>query len=365
MMKHRSLPPLIALSTVLLAGFVFSVTGLRVAPSRLHDPSSVDLPGLINGEWAASFDRRLEDGHPWRSGAVSAVSILRYLLFRDLPDIVVGREGILFTEEEILASPADESTLHERTRMILEYADAITERGAIPVVLLLPSKARIYENALPRRFREQARRDRYDRTLQALRGAGITTVDPREALRALPPGEGFFRRDSHWTPQGAGAVARTVAEALRSPDGSARIAAILAGKPETKYHAEPGDPVEVPGDLMNFLPVGPLREALDMPVEHALRPRYNRETASPGLFGAIEIPILLVGTSYSADERWAFDLHLGSELSLDVLNLATVGEGPFAPMERLLENDQIHEYRAAVVVWEIPERYLTIDLPSP
>lgn len=376
-MKESSVWPFAALVAVLVAGFVFLLIGLFIAPpvhpespppgsapSQLSDID--DVSSLIGGDFTAALDRRIETGHPWRPIAVPAISLVRYILFRDLPEIVVGREGVLFTEEEVAVSAVDQEVLRERTRSIIDRAGAIKARGATPVVLLLPTKARTYEEYLPQRFREQAHHIRYDQALSDLGAAGIVVIDARGALEALPPGEGFFRRDTHWTPLGAAAVAEAVAAAVADAiDGKAAPEATRrsADLSRTVYESLPGEPTIVPGDLMNFLPIGGFRDALGLPVERSTQPRYRRETAALGLFDSITIPLLLTGTSYSADERWAFDLQLGAILSLDVLNLASAGEGPFTPMDRLLEEERIEEYGASIVVWEIPERYLTIDLP--
>jgi len=356
------------MSAVLLAGLAFLIPGLfgsAPAAAPAPPPGSADAPvrsdisALIRGEIATAVDHRIEEGHPWRPVAVPAISLLRYLLFRDLPEIVVGRAGVIYTDEEIARYAADDRVLRDRLDRIVEYSREIRRRGSVPVVLLLPTKARIYVDYLPRRFREQAVSDRYDTALSVLDAAGITTIDPREELRAMPPGTGFFRRDTHWTPAGAGAVAAAVAaEIRRSP-----FAASIDDAPVTQYDALPGVPIDVPGDLMNFLPVGDLRDRLGLPVERARQPRFERETAPLGLFDSVEIPILLVGTSYSADQRWAFDRQVGAALSLDILNLSSAGAGPFEPLERLLAENHIEEYGARIVLWEIPERYLTIELP--
>ena len=83
-------------------------------------------------------------------------------------------------------------------------------------------------------------------------------------------------------------------------------------------------------------------------------------SGGPGLFGEIVIPVTLVGTSYSGDPRWAFEDALRLELGLDVLNVAAEGEGPFEPMREYLRSEAISEVSPDLVVWEIPERYLTL-----
>jgi alginate O-acetyltransferase complex protein AlgJ len=74
--------------------------------------------------------------------------------------------------------------------------------------------------------------------------------------------------------------------------------------------------------------------------------------------------VALVGTSYSQDERWGFADALKVALGADVLNVAARGEGPFAPMRAYLEGETVVDVPPELVVWEIPERYLTIPLEA-
>jgi alginate O-acetyltransferase complex protein AlgJ len=69
-------------------------------------------------------------------------------------------------------------------------------------------------------------------------------------------------------------------------------------------------------------------------------------------------PLVLVGTSYSANPNWSFVEALKLSLSQDVINYAREGQGPVAPMKILLQKMD----RAApppVVIWEFPVRYLS------
>lgn len=358
-MGRAKYPPSIVLGVVLIAGLATTILGLLDDRSGGAATTDLTLQAVITGEPSTALDRRVEESYPWRPAALAGLSAFRYLVFRDLPDLVVGRDGFLFTVEEVERRSDEAQLLAERIDEIVALSRRVEEQGGVPIVLLLPSKARVNAEYLPRKYRNHVLNPRFDRALAELADAGVEVIDPREALRALPPGEGFFRRDTHWTPRGAAAAAHEIAAVLASP----AFSDTLNGAPSTRYEALPGEPIEVPGDLMNFLPVGALRGALGLPAERAIEPRYARETAGVGLFGALEIPVLLTGTSYSADERWAFALRIGADTSFDVLNLAESGEGPFAPMRRLLDERRITEYGARIVVWEIPERYLTVDLP--
>jgi hypothetical protein len=71
--------------------------------------------------------------------------------------------------------------------------------------------------------------------------------------------------------------------------------------------------------------------------------------------------LALIGTSYSADPRWGFEAALQAELSMDVLNLSVSGRGPFAAVDAALTELPVELTAARLVLWELPERYLTLE----
>jgi alginate O-acetyltransferase complex protein AlgJ len=76
------------------------------------------------------------------------------------------------------------------------------------------------------------------------------------------------------------------------------------------------------------------------------------------LFTDFDTALALVGTSYSARSEFNFAGFLQQETGLELVNFATEGQGPFAPMRMLLESGEIVETGARIVIWEIPERYI-------
>jgi hypothetical protein len=77
--------------------------------------------GVVDGRAAAAVDDAIESHHPFREAAVPFVAAVRYSLFRQGNDgVVVGREGRLFTSEELIwdrddpGPPRQSSRLHHR-----------------------------------------------------------------------------------------------------------------------------------------------------------------------------------------------------------------------------------------------------------
>ena len=77
------------------------------------------------------------------------------------------------------------------------------------------------------------------------------------------------------------------------------------------------------------------------------------------LAGIAVISAVLVGISYSANPDWGFADALMLALGRDVVSVAEQGRGPLAPMQDYLASGDFAAAPPAVVIWEIPVRYLT------
>ncbi|MFW6261316.1 MAG: alginate O-acetyltransferase AlgX-related protein [Spirochaetota bacterium] len=370
-MRQDSTTSAILFLATVSAGLLFAAAGvLGGVGGGPSTPTSGGL-SLVDGSLTAEVEDIVEEQHPLRGPAVSLVAAVRYVLFRDATGpAVVGRDGWLFTLEEFERRPGDDERIARRIDEIGVVAGRLESMGIDLAVVFVPSKARVFAQRLPVRWRSLAEHPRLDAAVEELRRRRLTVVDLRDAFGegVVPSDSGaagaplFFARDTHWTPEGArraaAAVAREARRAGLAPDASA-----------TDYVRIAGEPAKVPGDLMSFLPVGRLRAAFGLQVEEAVPARAAPESGSTGgaggLFGQLDVPVALVGTSYSRDERWGFAEELKLAFDADVLNVASEGEGPFEPMREYLEGETIRDPKPELVVWEIPERYLTLPVSGP
>jgi alginate O-acetyltransferase complex protein AlgJ len=320
-----------------------------------HSRDGAQRDALIDGRLAAAVDTTFEELHPFRAVAVPVVAALRYGLFRQGNDgVIVGRGGRLFTVEEVAWYREDASRLEDRLRYIGAIDQRLAAAGVDLFVLLVPAKARIDTDHLPLRLRESADHPRLRHARDELRRRGIPVVDGAAVLE----GERFFARDTHWTPEGAGVVAAAIALTV-SPTMPAETEFELLEEPEQL----------LPGDLMNFVPVGGFNDLFGLtpePFRPVVAVAAADASAGTDLFATPEIPVALVGTSYSADRRWGFVDQLRKHLGVDVLEMSEAGSGPFVPMERYLMSETFEEIPPRAIIWEIPERYLTLpDTPFP
>lgn len=335
-----------------IIGIVILLAGGSVAIPPLRTISvGMSVPRILSGEVTAALGDRIAQAHPWRTRALAAVTAVRLALFgQGSGAVVVGRDGWLFSEEEIAHHPGDEQRTVERVEWVIARARAMAMRGTTTLVVLLPSKARIHAAALPPRIRPLAAHPRLDRAAGLLRQAGIATIDARAPI--APIDEPFLRRDTHWRGPTVDAVAREVANHAAAREA---LAGLDLSSPRVVWRT-----IRVEGDLLQFVPLGSLAPHFGMVAERAWVADVAPIPPSGGLFDDPWIPVVLVGTSYSGDERWNFAGLLRARTGHDVLNVAESGAGPFRPLADYLASDAGRDRPPQLVVWEIPERYLTL-----
>lgn len=317
---------------------------------------SAEVTGAQHRDWLDSrtqedLESAFDDALPHRQLSISLWRGLAYALWRELAEgAVAGQNGWLFSAEEYDFADGAEDRLAERLSLISAVAAELEQREILLVIALVPDKARIYPEQM-RRPRPAALEARYATVLAELKRSGLIAPDLARAMRnARAEVAVYLERDTHWTPFGA----RTIAE---------RIADTLSDIPISRstFISVEAEPVVHRGDLMNFAETTVFSSALGLHDETVPQTAITQDGSGLGLFDELPPPqVALVGTSYSADPKWQFADFLQLSLSAPILNLAKVGQGPFVPMLDFLENRVEVASDLSVVVWEIPERYLTI-----
>jgi len=350
-----------ALAILFIVVSAVGVVGAAIALVHWESPGVWDLRSFIDGSISERAEAELELRLPLRTVALRVTATMKYLLFRAGNDgVVVGREGWLYTQEEFQHHPTDDLILTSRLEFIGSVSDALADAGVQLLVAIIPSKARIVTEPVPARWATLAVHPRLNTAMDWLAARGIVAVDLRTALGSIS--DPFLRTDTHWTPSGARQAAAAIADAA----STFGLGAGNAGG--TTYETRDAGPIEVNGDLLSFIPVGGMAPALGLgPQIIETTETIAISAPSLGLFDTPQIPVTLVGTSFSADERWNFIGELKRELGMDVLDISAEAVGPFVPMAHYVTGPALAEVRPAFVVWEIPERYLTlpeVDVPG-
>lgn len=333
--------------------------GLLVAAAGL----AAGNPGLYRvaldkdvwtGDWASTYSAGFDKALPIRDFSIELWTLVSFSLFREGRDgVLVGDNDWLYSKEEFAIEGRLQETLQRRLGWIVAIQGELSRQGIDLAVALVPAKSRVYPEHLGR-YRWPADLDSvYQNARQYLASHGILAPDLLEQLLASKrDAPVFLRTDTHWTPAGAAVVAQAVAAAAGA-QGDAHFVTV----------AEPA--IEHRGDLLNFIPLG--RFAGSGPLPDRLVP-VRTEAAGEGdadasaLLGDSGVPVVLVGTSYSANRLWNFDGALRQALKADLVNAAKEGMGPFRPMREMLVSATLADAAPKLVIWEIPERYLWTHL---
>lgn len=338
--------PLILAFKLILPVTFFGYAALGNIAIFQDDGLALSTDKVMNGALTAELDALYRENLPHRQPSIGLVGAARYALLGEGRDgVVAGRDNWLFTAEEFRFAAEAPVGIGETAARMAEIRDQLAANGTRLVVVPLPAKVDIERARLGGDPASRTSAAEYDAFLAFLAQHGIETVDTRQAIIALDPArQAFLRTDTHWTPQGAAAVA----------EGVAQSGLILQG--ETIYAAEDMAPVTFQGDLVSFITSETLAPAIGLMPE-TVTP-YLAVTEGDGavsLFGEATAPAVLIGTSYSANENWSFAEALKLSLRFDILNLAQEGAGPVVPMVEYLKSG---EPAPQLVIWEFPIRYL-------
>lgn len=307
---------------------------------------------LFRGGVTGEIDTVYRDHLPHRDPSVGLVGAMRYAILGEGRDGVrVGQDNWLFTTEEFRFSTAAPVTMDETAARMAEMAGQLAAAGSALVVLPLPAKIDIERRHGPDRAAAVQSAAEYDAFLAALGRAGLAAIDARAAYAGADEAGHFFRTDTHWTPQTAEQVAIRVA------------ASALIARGETVFEKRPEPEAVFNGDLVSFVTTDALAPVVGLEQERAV-PFLAVDAGSGAgkldLFGGDDAkPVVLVGTSYSANPTWSFAEALKIALGRDVLNFAEEGQGPVHPMQAFLTGERSDlATPAEVVLWEFPIRFL-------
>ncbi len=338
----------------LLLSVVLGAAGAGVAMWELRWP---DTDGVLDGQWAAAFEDALDEGVPFRDFAIASWGVVEFVAFGDgRPGVVVGTDDWLYSKEEFTLHPAESERRVERADLVGRVQAHLAARDVALLVALVPAKARVHPEHIGSLGLPAYTEDRYEGFRAGLVSRGVAAPDLFAPLRAAAAsGPVFLRTDTHWTPGGAVVVAEALAEAARGLG--------VSGVPgSTTFETTLGEAEAHEGDLVRFVPLGPLQGSLGPAGETVAVPSTaSKGGGGLGLLDDVTVPVTLVGTSYSAKETWNFDGALEQALGVEVLNVAQEGRGPFVPMLEYLANPAFTDSPPKLVIWEIPERFVPVD----
>jgi alginate O-acetyltransferase complex protein AlgJ len=268
---------------------------------------------------------------------------------------VIGTSGWLFLIWDI-PKPTDPGLTSQVSNTIIAAANILKVSGIDLVVVLTPSKSRMYKEFLPEDFAWPIHADkRYADAVERLRAGGVKVPDLLQYFIKLkqdqPTSKLWFKCDTHWTAWAAEEAAKKVAELivnatqLPKKNGVGTKLAPAA----TRMHARSDLSMVLPPDIRSSYP----------DEEYLIRAPIA-ETAAPKLILDDAAEVVVVGSSYM-QPKYNFAPMLSNQLSVPVeLHWKVHNFGPYKTMQTYLQSLQYKKRRPKLIIWSFIESDMDI-----
>ncbi|MBB3258146.1 alginate O-acetyltransferase complex protein AlgJ [Paraburkholderia bannensis] len=344
----------VALMVFLFAGLACNLRFAATTQSLL--PHAVTRASLLDGAVSKELASRMADT-PIAADAARVQRALGWLTLGDLgPRVRQGCPGWLFLRDELNVYADGERHLATRADTLAAVQRELAKQGIALLVAVVPDKSRIESQHLCGLNRPASLARRLGDWTTRLAAAQVPVLDLSAALRGVP-GDAFYRTDTHWTQDGAGAAAQAVAQRIRAmnlPLGASQPGYRVANQPAARR----------PGDLVRLAGLEKLPPSWQPKAEIVTSRAYLHEAqaaaSADDLFGNADLPaIAVIGTSYSTTSDFVPQLALA--LGTGVGNFAREGAKFGGSARTYFASPAFVQTPPRLVVWELDER----DLQSP
>lgn len=269
-----------------------------------------------------------------------------------------GKDGWFFRENTDFKE--DFFLSDETARYLSRMKEALAARGTSLVFVPLPVRAMVADTYLldseevQKNFDTKRAHRAYAQYVADLRQkAGLTVVDVLESDKKLAA-DYFFKRDIHWTTEGARFTAEKIGEAIKTLPDYKKIT------PST-YETTAQGAKDMKGKI--FLELLRLCTS-QIPAEKV--PVFEtrlKATGADALFGSDQASSALIGTSFSEMDILNFDGFLSQYTGLPIANYA-IGAGElFIAMISYVNSPGFKDNPPPFLFWETPGHY-NINLNS-
>lgn len=342
---------------------------LRTRSQLPEPPLTVD--GVLDGSWMLAKERQLREDTPvtwWLRGTWNE---WRYRLgMPGSAQVHFGKDEWFFIAESVHPDRAAfDRAQPARRRFLAEVRDLVRAAGAELIVNVLPDKSRVYaELCYPDGVMPPHKRDNYAAILADLAALDIPAVDLAGAMAAAraadPATELYYRRDTHWRPQGALVGGRTLAAAIEQrwgarlgPRAPMQLTGVTAVRLIGDLPANMGiATVELPDPVMEWrtAPLSLLADRL-AEVREYYGVEFRRDAGNVAMDGKDpNAEILLIGASFAEENGMnALALFLGRSVRAYIRR----GAAGLLPLREALAELRAGT-KAKVVVWDVVERGL-------
>lgn len=328
--------------------FLFCIFAFGVMSFKAVTLPHSSIKRFLSGDTFRQIEDLYQERFPGKNIATGMWAAIQYQLFKEgMPGVIVGIDDWLFSSEEYNLPHGHEKQLQTNLSKILQIKSQLEDRKINLVIALVPEKTDIYRQYLIKQSPHNEL-DLYGQTLKFLKRNNVEAIDLRYSMKqSINKGvQVFLKTDTHWTVYGAEVSAKSIAFSN------------LLAKGTDKFVVTNSNEIKQIGDLQNFIPTGEIFYRFGPPNNTIRSIDFDKISEQNALFNDVELDTALIGTSYSADERWKFLEWLQLYLQKEIVNYSHKGYGPFFPMKKFL-NDGFNEVSdIKQIIWEIPVRYL-------
>jgi alginate biosynthesis protein AlgX len=271
-------------------------------------------------------------------------------------EMTQGKDGWFFRitrdlNSQLLLTP-------EAEKLFSRLAFALQRRGTLLVLSPVPPRATVardyldMKNPVQAAFSPDKATENYQHVTRSLAQAGVmmpdlfeTTPPPREMSAERPF---FFKRDHHWTPYGARAVAQKIGELVKATE---LYKTLKPSNYETKIISrsgwKPAMAIELQRLCRDVIPPEPFeRFQTQMVAGNDADALFGDEDASE--------PAVLVGSSFSAVQEYNFDGFLMEATGLEIANHAISAGMQFNAITSYTSSPGFETARPPFIIWEMP-----------
>jgi alginate biosynthesis protein AlgX len=267
-----------------------------------------------------------------------------------------GKDGWFFRINRDLNSPL--IITPEVEQLFARFAAALERRGTTLVLVPVPPRAAIAREFLDTSVTEQAifspdkALANYRHITQALGRVGVLMPNLLETDPLpfdMPEDKPFFfRRDHHWTPWGARAVAQKIGEAVKATSIYASLTpATYVTRMVSESGWKPSMALEIQRLCTDVLPPEPFQR---------FETRLEAGNDADALFGdaGSGTSSVLVGSSFSALPEYNFDGFLMEATGLEIANRAISAGMQFNAVTSYTSSPAFEAEVPPYLIWEIP-----------
>jgi alginate biosynthesis protein AlgX len=272
---------------------------------------------------------------------------------KDTPDtasfgfLTPGNNGYLFYSGDF--SP-NNFAIDGRTQYYAQLDQALKSKGIQLIVSPLPSRTIVYPEGLDKNqplqstYSTDTARENYKKSFQRLSDLGLKTTDLLATAlqqRQADDSKGlYFARDYHWTSEGAKLYAQATAREIMKFEA---YKSLPKEKFSNKYIRTENAESRLAYLLQQVCGTKTPPEKINV---------FETTRAGGNLLGNDSYPVVMIGSSYSAEPKYNFEGFLKEALSSNVLNAAVSGGGYNASLEAYLLSDAYNKEKPKFLIWE-------------